>query len=147
MGPSDWTFVALAANPFGGLLVAIPFAVFTLRYPAWLIIIVGVPLAYLQVVVVDLAWASLARMAWWRRLIEARRGRLVERLVSSQGFWISFVATPVLGPWFVMAVMRYTRVRQRRVALPILLSLACFSALVIVACAMGLQVFTTRPIR
>jgi hypothetical protein len=126
MNWSDLFFALLAANPIGGLVVAIPYAVLKLHYPLWLAVVVGVPLAYLQVVVVDFAWNLLGRAPAWRRLIERRRSPRVERLLASRGgFWITFLSTPVLGPWLVMAFMRYAQVAQRRVALPILAALAC----------------------
>jgi hypothetical protein len=119
-----FTFAFLAANPIGGLLVAIPFAILTLHWPAWTVVLASVPLAYLQVIVIDLAWGWLARIERWNRFLLRRRSPRVERLVASGGgFWITFVATPLLGPWLVMAFMRYAQVRQRRVALPILLAL------------------------
>jgi hypothetical protein len=135
--PGDLAFASLAINPVGGLLVAIPFAMFKLNYPAWLAVSVGAPLAYVQVLAVDLLWSSLDRTALWRRLLERRRSRRVEALLASRGgFWVTFVASPLLGPWVVMAFMRYARVPQRRVALPILLSLFFSSALLAAGCAL-----------
>jgi hypothetical protein len=137
MQSTDLAFALLAANPLGGLLVAIPFAVLKLHYPAWLAIAVGAPLAYLQVAVVDLSWSLLDGVPGWRRLLERRRSPRVARLVDSRGaFWITFFATPLLGPWLVMAFMRYAKVGQRRVALPILASLACTAAVLAGACAL-----------
>jgi hypothetical protein len=135
-------FIVLAANPFGGLLVAIPFAIFTLLWPAWLVVLTGVPLAYLQVVVVDVGWESLARIGGWQRFLERRRSPRVERLVASGGgFWITFFATPLIGPWLVMAFMRYAQVRQRRVALPIVLALSCSAVVIASLCVMVPQLF------
>jgi hypothetical protein len=142
MRPTDLAFALLAANPFGGLLVAIPFAILKLHYPTWLAIAVGTPLAYLQVVVVDAAWSLLARIPGWGRLLEKRRSPRVARLVASGGaFWLTFLATPLLGPWLVMAFMRYAQVGQRRVALPILASLACTAAALAWACALAPRAF------
>jgi hypothetical protein len=62
MGSTDFAFALLAANPFGGLLVAIPFAVLKLHYSGWLAIGIGAPLAYLQVAVVDAGWSLLVRI-------------------------------------------------------------------------------------
>jgi hypothetical protein len=132
MSSGDVGFIALAANPIGGLLVAIPFAIVKLHYPAWLAIAAGVPLAYLQVIAVDLTWSSLIRLTWWRRLVETTRSPRAERLVASNGaFWITFLASPFLGPWLVMALMRYAHVPQRRVALPIALALVCTAAVLV----------------
>jgi hypothetical protein len=128
-------FALLAANPVGGLLVAIPFGVLRLHYPAWLAIALGTPLAYVQVAVVDLGWSVLVRIPGWRRFLDRRRSVRVERLLASRGgFWITFAATPFLGPWLVMAFMRYAQVGQRRVALPILASLACTAVAVALVC-------------
>jgi hypothetical protein len=127
----------LAANPVGGLALAIPFAVLKLHYPAWASIIAGVPLAYLQVPAVDGAWHLLNRAPVWTRLLERRRSPRVERLLASRGaFWVTFFATPFLGPWLVMAFMRYAQVTQRRVALPILLALTATAAVIAFACAL-----------
>jgi hypothetical protein len=142
MSPSDAAFAALAANPVGGLLVAIPFAILKLHYPTWKAVLAGVPLAYLQVLVVDGAWGLLNRLSWWRRLLQTRRGAWVRRLMDSQGgFWVTFVASPIVGPWLVMALMRYTQVPQRRVALPIVLSMALFATGLSLACALTPQLF------
>ncbi|MHB8418595.1 MAG: hypothetical protein ACYDCL_10995 [Myxococcales bacterium] len=137
MSPGDAAFVTLAANPVGGLLVAIPFAILKLHYPVWLTVVAGVPLAYLQVVAIDLGWTALNRAPWWRRLLARRRSARVEKLLASRGgFWITFFASPVIGPWLVMAFMRYAQVPQRRVALPIVLALAVTAALLAAACAL-----------
>jgi hypothetical protein len=135
MSASDLTFVALAANPLGGLLVAIPFAVLKLHYPWWLAVVIGTPPAYLQVIAVDLGWGVLERHDGWHRFLERRRSPRVEKLLESRGgFWITFLASPFLGPWLVMAFMRYARVPQRRVALPIILALGCTALVVSALC-------------
>jgi hypothetical protein len=142
MSASDAAFAALAANPVGGLLVAIPFAILRLHYPVWLAVLTGVPLAYLQVLAVDGAWGLLDRLPWWRRLLQTRRGAWVGRLIDSRGgFWVTFVASPIVGPWLVMALMRYTQVPQRRVALPIFLSMAVFATGLSLACVAAPQLF------
>jgi hypothetical protein len=142
MDSRDVVFVLLAANPVGGLLFAIPFAVLRLHYPIWLAIALGTPLAYLQVVVVDTAWSALVRIPGWRGFLGRRRSARVERLVASRGaFWITFAVTPFLGPWLVMALMRYAQVGQRRVALPILASLACIATTVALACTLAPRAF------
>jgi xanthosine utilization system XapX-like protein len=127
-------FVAMAINPIGGLLIAIPFAVLELRYPPWFALLVGVPLAYVQVLVVDFAWTALARIRGWGAWLERRRSPRVDRLVESRGsFWLTLLLSPVVGPWLVMAFMRYGGVPQRRVALPILLGLSWTGALITLA--------------
>jgi hypothetical protein len=143
MSSGDVAFAALAANPFGGLLVAIPFAVLKLSYPPWLAVAAGVPLAYLQVLAVDGGWSLLVRWRWWGRTLERRRSARVERLLASRGpFWTTFVASPFVGPWLVMAFMRYAHVPQRRVAFPILLALACTGAAVSGVCVVMPRVFS-----
>jgi hypothetical protein len=118
-------FVALAINPFGGLLFAIPYAQAVLGISPWLAAIVGWPLAYVQVLVVDVLWKSLCRISWWERFIARRRTPRLERMASSPYmFWLILVFAPFVGPWLVMAVMRYAAVPHRRIALPMALSLA-----------------------
>jgi hypothetical protein len=135
MAPEDFAFATLAANPIGGLLIAIPFAVLKLHYPGWMAVLIGVPLAYLQVVAVDLSWTLMSRGNRWRAFLERRKSPRVERLIASKGgFWITFFLAPVIGPWLVMAFMRYAGVPQRRVALPIALALTCTAAAVSVIC-------------
>jgi len=54
----------------------------------------------------------LARIPGWQRFLERQRsprGRAARRL--PRRVWITFVATPLLGPWLVMAFMRYAQVR------------------------------------
>jgi len=131
----DLAFYALAANPVGGLLAAIPFAMLKLHYPAWRAVALGVPLAYVQVLVIDGGWTLLARLPAWNRFLERRRSPRVERLMAARGgFWITFLATPFVGPWLIMAFMRYARIGQQRVALPILAALAVTAAGLAVAC-------------
>ena len=143
MQTEDLAFIALAVNPVGGLALAIPFAVFKLRYPAWFAVAAGVPLAYLQVVAVDLAWSLLIQAAWWRDLLARHRSPWDERLVASRGgFWITFLAGPLIGPWLVMAFMRYSLVPQRRVALPIVLGVTCFAAILAAGCVWLPRVFS-----
>lgn len=145
MQPSDFAFLALAVNPVGGLLVAIPFAILKLHYSPWLAIAAGTPLAYVQVVVIDGGWSVLARWGAWRRFLERRRSPRIERLLASRGgFWITFLVTPFAGPWLVMAFMRYAQVRQRHVALPILAALACTAGVLAAACEVLPYLFESR---
>ncbi len=137
MTPGDLAFATLAANPVGGLLIAIPFGMLKLHYPGWLTVVAGVPLAYLQVPAVDAAWSVLHRAPWWQGFLERRRSPRVEKLLASRGgFWITFLAAPFLGPWLVMAFMRYARVPQRKVALPIVLALAATAAVIAGLCSL-----------
>jgi hypothetical protein len=137
MSPGDLTFALLAANPVGGLLVAVPYGMLRLHYPMWLTLVAGTPLAYLQVLAIDASWTLLARIPTWQRFLERRRSPRIERLVASGGgFWITFCATPFVGPWLVMSFMRWARVPQRRVALPILMALFTTAAAAAVASAL-----------
>jgi hypothetical protein len=133
---SAWlTYALLAANPIGGLTVAIPVALLKLSLSPWLTVAVGVPLAYLQVFVVDRFWTTLEKLGWWRRLILRSRGKWADRLVESRGaFWVTFLATPILGPWMVMALMRWAGVPQRHVAAAIVSSLIVASSTIATLC-------------
>jgi hypothetical protein len=105
-------------------MIAIPYAMLRLHAPGWLPVLVGLPLSYVQVLVVDGAWSVLAAWPPWHRFLERRRSARVERLLARRGsFWATAVAAPVIGPWLVMAFMRYANVPQRRVALPMLFGL------------------------
>jgi hypothetical protein len=135
MSNGDIAYIVLAINPLGGLLLAIPMAMLTLQYPLWLAVATGVPLAYVQVTVVDAAWTQLMRLGWWHRLLERRRSPRIERLMESGGaFWPIVVLTPLVGPWAIMAFMRYAHVPQRQVALPIFLGLTWIAVVIAVAC-------------
>jgi hypothetical protein len=124
LSAGSFAFVTLAINPLGGLLVAIPFAVFKLGWPAWLAVVAGTPLAYVQVLAVDLGWSQLTRIGGFYRFLDRRRSPRIERLTASRGnFWLTLICAPMIGPWLVMAFMRYAQVPQRRVALPILLGI------------------------
>lgn len=117
-------FVALAINPFGGLVFAIPYAKVVLHVSPWIAALIGWPLAYVQVLAVDVLWKTLSRWAWWQRLVERRRTPRLERMASSRYmFWLILFFAPFLGPWLVMAVMRWAHVPHRRIAVPMALSL------------------------
>jgi len=117
-------FVALAVNPFGGLLFAIPYAQAVLGVSPWWAALIGWPLAYVQVLFVDVLWKWLSRIGWWKRLIERKRTPRLERMAASPYmFWTIVLFGTFLGPWLVMAVMRYANVPHKRVALPMALSI------------------------
>ncbi len=142
MKGGDVAFAALAVNPIGGLLVAIPFAIFKLGYPAWVSVAAGVPLAYVQVLAIDGAWSVLVRIEAWHRFLERRRSPRVERLLASPGrFWATLVLSPLIGPWLVMAFMRYAKVPHRRVALPLFLGLACSAIVIAALCTFAPRLF------
>lgn len=135
-------FILLSINPFGGLLVSIPFAVFALGYPAWLAVASGIPLAYVQVIAVDAGWSWLARFDRWHAFLERRRSPRVERLLAAKGaFLLTMVLAPILGPWLVMAFMRYGQIPQRKVALPILLGLAWNASAIALGCVLFPKLF------
>ncbi|MEW5849824.1 MAG: hypothetical protein AB2A00_13600 [Myxococcota bacterium] len=141
----DLAFVTLAVSPVGGLVVAVPLAVFQLGYPAWVLLLLGPLLSYVQVIVVDVAWSRLERWPWFQGVLRRRRNARIERLMASGGaFWATFTLAPVVGPWMVMAFMRYANVSQRRVALPILLSMLCVTTALVAACHLAPQWFAER---
>lgn len=124
-------FFVLCVNPFGGLMFAIPYAYGVLHLSPWLAAIIGWPLSYVQVVVVDLFWNALWKIAWWRRLIERKRTPRLERIAASKTMFWSVVAFGCfLGPWLVMAVMRLANVPHRRVGPALALSLLWNAALI-----------------
>lgn len=135
-------FVVQSINPIGGTLVSIPLAVFELKWNPWLAWTLGLPLSYVQVIFVDAAWDQLLSWSFFRAQLEKGRSPLAERLMSSKGgFWPTLALAPFIGPWLVMALMRYARVPQRKVALPILLGLAWWSAAVTAACVFVPRLF------
>jgi hypothetical protein len=136
-------FVALAINPMGGLLIAIPFAVVKLGYPAWIAVLAGIPLGYVQVVAVDLLYGTLSRWSLWQRTIEKRRHHPhAKRLLESRGgFWFTLLIAPIIGPWLVMAFMRFVEVPHRRVAVPILLGIAWSASVIGVIASLVPHVF------
>ena len=118
-------FALLSINPIGGLLASIPYATFVLHVPPFWAALIGLPLAYVQVVAVDVLWSSLQRIGAWQRLLERRRSPRLQQLATTNGgFWATVVFSPFLGPWLVMAAMRFAHVPHRRVALPLALGLA-----------------------
>ncbi len=129
------SFIILSINPIGGALISIPLAIFELKYSPWLTWAAAFPLAYVQVPVVDLCWDTLCRWHFFRTQLEKKRSVLVEKLLSSEGaFWPTLLISPLIGPWLVMALMRYARVPQRKIALPIILGLAAWCAVLTAAC-------------
>ena len=118
-------FVVLAVNPFGGLLIAIPYGQHVLHLSPWLAAAIGWPLAYVQVLFVDALWDTLCRWAWFERVVHRRSTPRLERMASSAyTFWMVLGLGSFFGPWLVMAIMRYAKVPQRRIALPMALNIA-----------------------
>lgn len=123
------SFCLVGISPVGGMVAAIPLGLLVLGLPLWLVLALGVVLAYLQVMAVDVLWDALERLGWWRRALQRTRSPRLERLLASPGaFWPTVVLVPLVGSWAVMGLMRYAGVPQRRVALPILLSLVLLAA-------------------
>ena len=132
---SDLLFALLSYNPFGGLLISIPFAVFKLKYPVMLALVAGVPCAYMQVPTVDVFWNQLNRWDRFRRFVESKRSPRIQKMMESKGaFWPILIFSPLVGPWLVMAFMRYANVPQRRVAAPLFLGLTWVGVLIAGAC-------------
>lgn len=138
----SWSFVTLfvlaCINPFGGLAVGIPIAVFKLDWPPWLAVVLGVPLAYLQVVAVDLLWERLLAWPWWMRMIEKRRSeRLTDLLARDDAkIWLSVFGVWA-GPWLVTALARFAGHSVGRVALPLLFGLTYVGIGVAVVCRLA----------
>jgi len=144
LGTGELWFALLSYNPFGGLLVSIPYAVFHLEYSAVTALVAGVPFAYLQVPTIDLFWNQFSRWERFRRFVEGKRSPRVEKMVQSKGaFWPIVLLSPVVGPWLVMAFMRYAHVPQRKVAAPLFLGLTWVGVLIALACAFLPQLVQT----
>jgi hypothetical protein len=124
MSPYLPVWLLAGLNPFGGLFVGIPLAMFKLGWPPWLAVICTVPLAYGQVVAVDVLWERLLAWPWWVRQIETRRSPKLVALMERKDakVWIALFGLWV-GPWLVAALSRYSGQPVRRVAVPILLSI------------------------
>ena len=106
-------------------MFAIPYAKAVMDLSPWLAALIGWPLAYTQVLVVDIFWVGLNKWGWFHRLVERKRTPRLERMASSKYmFWIIAAFGCFIGPWLVMAVMRWARVPHRRIAIPLLISLA-----------------------
>lgn len=128
-------FVLTSINPIGGLMVSIPLAVFKLHWPGWLAVLLGVPLAYVQVLVVDLFWERLLRWPRWTKMVEKRRSPRLERfLANPKAKWLLAIASPWMGPWVVMAVARFGGRRQSQIALPLLFGLTYVAIGIAVVC-------------
>lgn len=117
-------FVLAAVNPFGGMFVALPIAIFKLAWPAWLAVVVAVPLGYVQVIVVDVLWERLLDWPWFMQMIEKRRSeRLTNMLARDDAkLWLALLGV-WLGPWLVTAFARFSGHSVGRVALPLLFGL------------------------
>lgn len=136
--PSDFAFYLLAMNPFGGLLLALPLALLKLDYSVWRALGLGLPLAFVQVLVVALGWSRLVAWPRWQRFVEARRSPRLERLVATRGaFWATVIFSPLLGPWLVTAFFQYANVPLRRAALPLFLGLCWNGGAIAAVCVLA----------
>lgn len=142
MTTGDWFYVGQSINPIAGLLVSVPWAMLKMHYPLWLVLVSGPPLAYIQVIVADWSWSYLRRIRYVRNILEKQRSPRVEKLFASGGQFIAvFIATPLVGPWLVMLVMRYANVSQRQVMMPIMLALLFVSATLGILCLVVPRLF------
>ena len=99
-------------------------AIFKMQWPPWLAVVLSVPLAYAQVIVVDVLWERLIAWPWFREMIEKRRSEKLTNLLARDDakVWLA-IAGPWAGPWFVTAVARFAGHSVGRVALPLLFGL------------------------
>ena len=88
------------------------------------LLVLSVPLAYAQVIVVDVLWERLIAWPWFREMIEKRRSEKLTNLLARDDakVWLA-IAGPWAGPWFVTAVARFAGHSVGRVALPLLFGL------------------------
>ena len=135
MPVGDVGYILLAVNPIGGIIAAIPFAILTLHYAAWLTFITAVPCSYVQVLVVDFGWTLLNKWPWFHKMLSRPRAPWITKLLASGGgFWQTVVLSPFVGPWLVMALMRFAGIPQSKVALPILIGMSTMAAVLIGVC-------------
>lgn len=139
MSLSYLVLYALAClNPFGGLFVGVPIAIFKLGWPPWLAVALGVPLAYVQVLAVDMLWERLSRWRWWTELIEKRRSeRLTNMLARDDAkIWLALFGVWA-GPWLVTAVARFAGHGLKRVGLPLLFGITYVGIGIAVVCRLA----------
>jgi hypothetical protein len=131
-------FVIACINPFGGMFVAMPIALFKLEWPPWFACLVGIPLGYVQVLVVDLLWERLMAWPWWVQLIEKRRSDKLTDLLARDNakLWLAIFGVWA-GPWLVMAVTRFSGHTRGRVALPLLFGITYVTIGVAAVCKLA----------
>lgn len=140
MGSYLAVFVLAALNPFGGLFIAVPVAIFKLGWPPWLAVALSVPLAFVQVLAVDLLWERLSRWPWWVRTVEKKRSKKLTDLLARNDakLWLSLFGVWI-GPTVVTAVARYAGHSVHRVALPLLFGLFYVAVGTAVVCRLAPQ--------
>ncbi len=138
MAASLIAFVIAGLNPFGGMFVAIPIGVFKLMWPAWVAVLIAIPLAYTQVIAVDLLWSRLAAWPAFMELITKRRSPRLDALLERRdaNVWLTLLS-PWLGPWFVMAVARFSGRSFRSVGVPLFLGLSYVAVMVGAMCVLA----------
>ena len=138
-------FVVVAINPFGGLFLAVPLAIFELQWSPALAVAIAVPLSYVQVLAVDLGWDSLQRWEGLMRFVEKKRSDRLESALRARWapVWITLMS-PWIGPWLVMAVMRFGKMPRGRAFLPLFLGLAWVGTLTGVVCVYAPDLIPAR---
>jgi len=132
-----------ALSPVGGMVAALPLGILGFGFPWWGVALVGIAAGWAQALVVDLCWELLERWPWWRRMMARRRTGWIARGLSRPGtFWPIVVATPLVGPWVVMALMRFAGVPRSRVTPPLLLGLVFLAAVLVLTCHHAPRLFT-----
>lgn len=124
MGGYTALFVLVGLNPFGGLFLAIPIALFKLQYPAAVALFAAVALAFVQVLVVDFFWQRLAGWERFMAFVQTKRSERLEGYLDSRWapLWIALVS-PWVGPWLIMALSRFAQKKLTTVGLPLLAGL------------------------
>lgn len=137
-----WTYLVLfvlaGLNPFGGMFVAMPIAIFKLGWPPWLGVLLAVPLGYVQVVVVDVLWERLLAWPWFMAVIEKRRSEKLTNLLARDDakLWLALLGVWI-GPWLVTAFARFSGHSVGRVALPLLFGLTYLAVATAVICKLA----------
>ncbi|MDB4987923.1 MAG: hypothetical protein JWN04_3101 [Myxococcaceae bacterium] len=135
-------FVLAGLNPFAGLFMAVPFAIFKMEWPPWLAVVTAVPLAFAQVIVVDVLWERLIAWPWFRGVIEKRRNEKMTNLLARDDakLWLSILGVWA-GPWLVTAFARFAGHSVGRVALPMLFGLTYIAVGTAAVCKLAPQLF------
>jgi hypothetical protein len=137
-----WTYVVLfvlaGLNPFGGMFVAMPIAIFKLDWPPWLGVVLAVPLGYVQVIVIDVLWERLLAWPWFMHAIEKRRSEKLTNLLARDDakLWLAIFGVWI-GPWLVTAFARFAGHSVARVALPLLFGLTYLAIGTAVVCKLA----------